>query len=97
MKTYDVKYDIDQEVKFVQDKQIITTKIDTIRINQTRPFTELTSNMREFKEQSGIKIDYLVMTSNKNGCRLYEWVSQEDISLDEEELIRKIVRIDTNE
>ncbi len=86
MKEYDVKYDIGQEVKIIQDKKIVTSTIDAIRINHTRPFVD----GYDMKHSDGIKIEYLVMVDNKISIRYFEWINQNDIALNDEELIRKM-------
>lgn len=90
MKEYDVKYDIEQEVKVIQNKKIITTTIDAIRINHVRSFID---GNNEMKRNNGITIEYLVPVDNRINVRCYDWFNQDDIALDDKELIRKMTSI----
>jgi hypothetical protein len=96
MKEYDVKYDIGQRVKVIQNKRILETAIESVRINHVRPFTELTS-AKEIKQNNGIKIEYLVAVYVDNvqykNYKEYEWIDQDNICLNDEELIRKMTVI----
>lgn len=91
MKSYNVKYDIGQEVYILSSKKIIKSKIETIRIVHGSPYF----NGKTMERMNGIEIDYLVIVNeqlhplggNSFGC---QWYNQDDVFLDIDELIRKI-------
>ncbi len=91
MKEYDVKYDIGQKVKVIQNKKILETAIESIRINHVKPFIDGDNGL---KRNNGITIEYLVNTDARiisNGSiRHFNWINQNDIALSDEELIRKM-------
>ncbi len=98
MKTYDVKYDVGQEVYILLSKKIIKSRIEQIKVLHAKPYSKIVHIMGEEtkKEEDGIEIEYLVVVDevlHKSGthCIKYEWYNQEDIYLNKNELIKKII------
>lgn len=94
MKTYNVKYDIGQEVYILLSKKIFKTKIDKISIHHGLPYMKF--NGKTIEENDGIEIKYLVMvnevlySSGGHYCD-FDWYNQEDVFSDKNELISKII------
>ncbi len=98
MKTYEVKYDVGQEVYILLSKKIIKSRIEQIKILHGSPYIKIIHTMGEEtkKEEDGIEIEYLVVVdevSYKSGSHhiKYDWYNQEDIYLNKNELIKKII------
>jgi len=95
MKTYNVKYDINQEVYILTDKKIYQSKVDKIKIIESRPWIDGNQGM---KPMDGIEIEYLVVTSDveygdnnpRSHAMGFNWYKQDDIFLTKEELIQNI-------
>lgn len=88
MKNYNVNYEIGQEVYILLSKKIFKSKIEKIRIVHSRPYIDGNNNM---KEMDGIVIDYLVSKNEREYSTEYEWYNQDDVFLDKDELLRKII------
>jgi hypothetical protein len=88
MKNYNVKYEIGQEVYILLSKKIFKSKIEKIRVVHSRPYIDGNNNM---KEMDGIVIDYLVPQNEREYSTEYEWYNQDDVFLDKDELLRKII------
>lgn len=97
MKSYDVKYELDQEVYVFLNKKVISTKIEKIQIVQGKSYTYLSSDNSKQVELSGIEISYLVPVEMEvppyNGMQtgVSMWYNQEDICTTKEEVISKIL------
>ena len=87
MRSYDVKYDLGQEVYVISQRQIIRTIIDKIKIEHSTPWVNGNRNM---EVMSGIEISYLVATEKRSNCTSYDWFKSEEVALKPEELIKDI-------
>jgi len=98
MKTFESKYDIEQEVYVLTNKKIYKTSIENIKITHVKPHKLLKFVNKEavLTDTDGITIEYLVeiYREQQPGCKgvsiNYDWYKEEDVFLDKEELIRKI-------
>ena len=88
MKNYNVKYEIGQEVYILLSKKIVKSKIEKIRVVHSHPYIDGNNNM---KEMDGIVIDYLVIVDERKYSTNYDWYNQDDVFLDKDELLRKII------
>lgn len=86
MKTYDIKYEIGQKVFILLSKKIYKSRIEKIRILHSRPYFN-----SDMEEMDGIVIDYLVVINEQENFTDYDWVNQNDIYLDKNELLKKIL------
>ena len=94
MKTYDVKYDINQEVYILTGKKIYQSKVEKIRIVQSRPYIKFEG----MKQMNGIEIEYLVIVSEEEYGEStprsrkigFDWYNQDDVFATKEELIQSI-------
>lgn len=87
MKNYDVKYEIGQEVYILLPKKIFRSKIEKIRVVNSRPYIDGNNNS---KKMDGIVIDYLVIINEDEYMTSYDWYGQDDIFLDKDELSQKL-------
>lgn len=92
MKTYNVKYDVGQEVYILLSKKIFKSKIEKIRIVHGVPYIK----GETMEQMDGIEIDYLVVVNEQfyplgGHSSSYDWYKQDDIFLDKDELLRKII------
>jgi hypothetical protein len=92
MKTYNVKYEVGQDVYILLSKKIFKSKIEKIRIIHSSPYIK----GETMEEMDGIEIDYLVIVDEKiypsgGHSYNYDWYEQDDIFLNKDELFRKIV------
>jgi hypothetical protein len=88
MKTYNVKYERGTEVYILQNKKIIKSSIEKIRIYEKAPYIDADNNM---KEMDGVTIEYLVEIDNGASYRSYDWYKQEDVFLSKDEVLRQII------
>jgi len=94
MKEYNVKYDINQMVYILTNKNIYKSSVEKIRITEGVPYCKIIGN--EAVEQSGITIEYLVIISDEpyglNGSTMtsYDWYNQDSVFETKEDLIRSI-------
>jgi len=88
MKEYNVKYELGQDVFILLSRKIFKSKIESIRIVQSRPYIDGNNNM---KEMDGIVIDYLVVVEEREHFTSYDWYNQDDVFVDKDDLIRKII------
>lgn len=94
MKTYDIKYDINQEVYIITNMKIYKSKIEKIKMIQSRPYIKFEG----MKQMDGIEIEYLVVTSDEeygdNNPRSHKmgfnWYIQDNVFATKEELIQSI-------
>jgi len=89
MKTYDVKYDIGQEVYVISDRKIIKTIIDKIEITESRSYSQIDKH-GVVEEMSGIDIRYFVMVREEGNAKYYDKIKQNDVALTPDEFIRNI-------
>jgi len=95
MKTYDIKYDIDQEVYIITDMKIYKSRIEKIKVIQSKPWINGNDN---FKQMDGIEVEYLVLTldeeygdNNPRSHKMrFNWYIQDNIFATKEELIQSI-------
>lgn len=88
MKTYDVKYEIGQEVYFILDKGIKKAKVEKIKVMEFRPYDLM--NCTEIQKQiakRGYSIQYLVEINNTESYVNLDWIHQEEINDSKEALI----------
>jgi hypothetical protein len=97
MKSYNVKYDIGQEVYILNNKSIYKSKVEKIRIIEQSPSDLANGTPQQTKDfKSGILIEYLViievMTYGSNNSQKvgFDWYNQADVFSDKEELILAI-------
>lgn len=92
MKTYNVKYEVGQDVYILLSKKIFKSKIEKIRIIHSSPYVK----GETMEEMDGIEIDYLLIVDEKifssgGYSYLYDWYKQDDIFLNKDDLLRNIV------
>jgi hypothetical protein len=95
MKTYNIKYEINQEVYILTDNKIYQSKIQKIRVTESIPWI---NGNDHFKHMDGIEIKYLVVTSDEEyvdgdprSHRMgFNWYKQDDVFATKEELIQNI-------
>lgn len=93
MKTYNVKFDIGQDVYILLSKKIIKSRINKIKIEHSSPYVD----GETMEQKDGIEIYYLISVgceqSTISGSKIisYDWYNQDDVFLDKDELIRKII------
>lgn len=99
MKTYNVKYDVGQEVYIISKKSIFKSRIDKIRVVQQSPYGLINgSKQQEEDAKTGICVEYLVVTEiiqmsldNPQSQRIgYDWYNQSDVFSNRDELISQI-------
>jgi hypothetical protein len=92
MKTYNVIYDVGQDVYILSSKKIFKSKIEKIRIIHGCPYIK----GETMEQMDGIEIDYLVMVNEEiypsgGHSFIYDWYKQDDVFLDKNELLNKII------
>ena len=97
MKSYNVKYDVGQEVYMLNKKAIYKSKIEKIRIVEQKPFgVDVVNATKEQQEDAkeGICIEYLFVVDIEdygNSQKIsYDWYNQADVFAQREELIDRI-------
>lgn len=97
MKSYNVKYDIGQEVYILNNKSIYKSKVEKIRIIEQSPSDLANGTPQQTRDvKSGILIEYLVIIDNFKygsiGSQMigFDWYNQADVFSDKEELILAI-------
>ena len=95
MKTYDVRYEVGDEVYILLSKKIFKSYIDGIKVTETKPYKCMKGRNNEILEFNGITISYLVMTHETkfdNGCseKGFDYYDQADLFGSKEELIANI-------
>ena len=91
MKTYEVKYDIGQEVYIISDKKLFKSRINKIRVLEQQPYKKYDSSKQTHVDMDGIEIHYLVLTKEVNCYTEYDWYCQDDVFETKQEVFRKIM------
>jgi hypothetical protein len=90
MKSYNIKFDINQEVYILTNKAICKSKIEKIRIIECEPYKKYDEVKKCVVDMSGIEIDYLVITKEFNNFHDSEWYPQDEIFETKEDLFNAI-------
>lgn len=101
MKTYNVKHCINQEVYILNNKSILKTKIEKIRITEQEPYNHPNGSPEQIEDgKTGISIEYLVFIESKpvdinininSAVKIvFDWYKQRDVFAERDELISKI-------
>jgi len=91
----ETKYSIDDVVYILSEKKIFRSRISEVRVEVRKPHQALLVPY-EIVDRNGIKIEYLVITSEViipgiTGTQTnYDWYDEKDIFISKEELIANI-------
>jgi hypothetical protein len=88
MKSYDVKFEIGQDVFTLMNKKILKSKIDKIRITEQRPCKIMKDN--KWVNDKTVKIEYLLLVEQNDRNLSYDYFDQDDVAASKEEILSKL-------
>ena len=79
MKSYDIKFELGQEVYILTNKAIHKSRIEKIRVVEGKPYKKYDNSSESLVDVSGIEIDYMVVTKEINQYIEFEWYPQDEV------------------